>query len=50
VEFYPSVKVDRLGLVIVPNLFANSSLPMAAAPEGSHQGHNEIVSPLEPGA
>jgi hypothetical protein len=42
-------KVDRLGLRSVRNLFANSSLPMAAAPEGATNGHNEIVSPLEPG-
>lgn len=42
-------KVDRLGLRSVRNLFANGSLPMAAAPEGATNGHNEIVSPLEPG-
>lgn len=42
-------KVDRLGLRSVRNLFANSSLPMTAAPEGATNGHNEIVSPLEPG-
>ncbi len=42
-------KVDRLGLRSVRNLFAHSSLPMTAAPEGATNGHNEIVSPLEPG-
>jgi len=34
-------KADH-GLVIVCNLFANSSLPMAAAPEGATNGHNEM--------
>lgn len=42
-------KVDRMGLRSVRDLFANGSLPMAAAPEGATNGHNEIVSPLEPG-
>lgn len=42
-------KVDRLGLRSSRNLFANSNLPMTAAPEGATNGHNEIVSPLEPG-
>lgn len=42
-------KVDRIGLRSARNLFANGSLPMAAAPEGATNGHNEIVSPLEPG-
>lgn len=42
-------KLDRVGLRSARNLFANGSLPMAAAPEGATNGHNEIVSPLEPG-
>jgi hypothetical protein len=42
-------KVDRIGLRSARNLFANGSLPMTAAPEGATNGHNEIVSPLEPG-
>ncbi len=42
-------KVDRLGLRSARNLFANSNLPMTAAPEGATNGHNEIISPLEPG-
>lgn len=42
-------KVDRMGLRSVRELFANGTLPMAAAPEGATNGHNEIVSPLEPG-
>jgi len=42
-------KLDRMGLRSARHLFANGSLPMAAAPEGATNGHNEIVSPLEPG-
>jgi hypothetical protein len=42
-------KVDRAGLRSARDLFANGSLPLAAAPEGATNGHNEIVSPLEPG-
>ena len=42
-------KLDRQGLKSARELFANSSLPMMAAPEGGTNGHNEIVSSLEPG-
>jgi hypothetical protein len=42
-------KMDRIGLRSARDLFANGSLPMAAAPEGATNGHNGIVSPLEPG-
>lgn len=42
-------KLDRLGLRSARDLFVNGSLPIAAAPEGATNGHNEIVSPLEPG-
>lgn len=42
-------KIDRAGLRSARNLFANSQFPIAAAPEGATNGHNEIVSPLEPG-
>jgi len=42
-------KLDRIGLRSARDLFANGRLPMAAAPEGATNGHNEIVSPLEPG-
>ncbi|MEG4493963.1 1-acyl-sn-glycerol-3-phosphate acyltransferase [Microcoleus sp. D3_18_C4] len=42
-------KIDRVGLRSARNLFANSQFPIAAAPEGATNGHNEIVSPLEPG-
>ncbi|MEG4345794.1 1-acyl-sn-glycerol-3-phosphate acyltransferase [Microcoleus sp. A003_D6] len=42
-------KIDRAGLRSARDLFANSQFPIAAAPEGGTNGHNEIVSPLEPG-
>ncbi len=42
-------KADWMGLRSARDLFANGSLPMAAAPEGATNGHNEIISPLEPG-
>lgn len=42
-------KVDRTSLKVARNLFANAKLPMAVAPEGATNGHNEIVSSLEPG-
>lgn len=42
-------KLDRLGLRTARDLLVNANLPMAAAPEGATNGHNEIISPLEPG-
>lgn len=42
-------KLDRNGLRSARHLFANGSIPIAAAPEGATNGHNEIVSQLEPG-
>jgi hypothetical protein len=42
-------KVDRVGLRSARDLFANGALPLMAAPEGATNGHNEIISPLEPG-
>ncbi len=42
-------KLDIFGLKSARNLFANSNFPIAAAPEGATNGHNEIISPLEPG-
>jgi hypothetical protein len=42
-------KADWRGLRSARDLFANSYLPMAAAPEGATNGHNEIISSLEPG-
>ncbi|MGB3496493.1 MAG: 1-acyl-sn-glycerol-3-phosphate acyltransferase [Elainellaceae cyanobacterium] len=41
--------LDTAGLRSIRNLFVNSDFPMAAAPEGGTNGHNEIVSPIEPG-
>jgi 1-acyl-sn-glycerol-3-phosphate acyltransferase len=42
-------KLDLVGLRSARDLFANSIFPLTAAPEGATNGHNEIVSPLEPG-
>jgi hypothetical protein len=42
-------KVDLVGLRSVRQLFVEGRFPMAAAPEGATNGHNEIVSPIEPG-
>ncbi len=41
--------LDRLGLRSIRDLYLNGRFPMAAAPEGATNGHNEIVSTLEPG-
>ncbi len=40
---------DRQGLRSIRNLFVNGKFPLAVAPEGATNGHNEIISPLEPG-
>ncbi|NET38784.1 MAG: 1-acyl-sn-glycerol-3-phosphate acyltransferase [Cyanothece sp. SIO1E1] len=42
-------KFDREGLRSARNLFAKGEFPLAAAPEGGTNGHNQIISPLEPG-
>lgn len=42
-------KFDRLGLKTARDIFANGKFPLVAAPEGATNGHNELVSPLEPG-
>ncbi|MEL4895686.1 1-acyl-sn-glycerol-3-phosphate acyltransferase [Crocosphaera sp. Alani8] len=42
-------KLDIPGLRSARELFVNSQFPIAAAPEGATNGHNEIISPLEPG-
>ncbi|GAB4381322.1 MAG: glycerol acyltransferase [Elainellaceae cyanobacterium] len=42
-------KLDLPGLRSARQLFANGRFPIAAAPEGATNGHNEIVSPIEPG-
>lgn len=41
--------LDRVGLRSIRDLFVNGQFPMAAAPEGATNGHNELISPLEPG-
>jgi hypothetical protein len=42
-------KIDLMGLKTARDIFANGAFPLAAAPEGATNGHNEIISPLEPG-
>jgi 1-acyl-sn-glycerol-3-phosphate acyltransferase len=41
--------LDRPGLRSIRRLFAEGRFPIAAAPEGGTNGHNELISPLEPG-
>lgn len=41
--------LDRQGLRSIRELFVSGKFPIAAAPEGATNGHNEIISPLEPG-
>ncbi len=41
--------LDKVGLRSIRNIFANGRFPMAAAPEGATNGHNEVISPIEPG-
>lgn len=42
-------KIDLMGLRSARDLLANGEFPLAAAPEGATNGHNELISPLEPG-
>ncbi|MDZ7960602.1 MAG: 1-acyl-sn-glycerol-3-phosphate acyltransferase [Aulosira sp. DedQUE10] len=42
-------RLDRQAIQTARDLFANSKIPIAVAPEGGNNGHSEIVSPLEPG-
>lgn len=42
-------KLDLLALKTARALLLDGQFPLAAAPEGGNNGHNEIVSPLEPG-
>ncbi|EKV01450.1 hypothetical protein Lepto7375DRAFT_3621 [Leptolyngbya sp. PCC 7375] len=42
-------KLDLVALKAARKLLVNGQFPLAAAPEGGNNGHNEIVSPLEPG-
>jgi hypothetical protein len=41
--------MDRPGLKSARHLFAHGRFPIAAAPEGATNGHNQRISPLEPG-
>lgn len=41
--------LDTVGLRSIRQLFVEGQFPLAAAPEGGTNGHNEIVSPIEPG-
>lgn len=43
-------KADRVGLRTARQLLVNGEMPLAMAPEGATNGHNEVVSTLEPGA
>ncbi|BFM38309.1 1-acyl-sn-glycerol-3-phosphate acyltransferase [Synechocystis sp. LKSZ1] len=42
-------KLDLPGLRSARQLLTDGAHPLAAAPEGATNGHNEIISPLEPG-
>ena len=42
-------KLDLVGLRSARQLFTDGRFPIAAAPEGATNGHNEIVNPIEPG-
>ncbi len=42
-------RLDRQAIQTARDLFANSKMPIAVAPEGGTNGHSSIVSPLEPG-
>ncbi len=42
-------KLDLPALRTARRLLSEGRFPLAAAPEGGNNGHNEIVSPLEPG-
>ncbi|MEO0406969.1 MAG: 1-acyl-sn-glycerol-3-phosphate acyltransferase [Cyanobacteria bacterium P01_A01_bin.135] len=41
--------LDSQGLRSIRELFATGEFPVAIAPEGATNGHNELVSPIEPG-
>jgi hypothetical protein len=42
-------KLDLAALKAARALFCDGQFPLVASPEGGNNGHNEIVSPLEPG-
>lgn len=42
-------KLDLVGLRTAREVLVSGRFPLAAAPEGATNGHNEILSPIEPG-
>lgn len=42
-------KLDLMALKTARKLLLDGQFPLAVAPEGGNNGHNEIISPLEPG-
>lgn len=42
-------RADTTSLRVIRQKFASGAFPMAAAPEGANNGHNEVVAPIEPG-
>jgi 1-acyl-sn-glycerol-3-phosphate acyltransferase len=42
-------RIDKQAMQTARELFLNSKMPIAVAPEGATNGHSGIVSPLEPG-
>ncbi len=43
-------KLDRVALRTARDLLVKGDLPLGIAPEGTINGHNQVVNPLEPGA
>ncbi len=42
-------KLDLRSLKTARHLLLNGRFPLTVAPEGGNNGHNEVISPLEPG-
>lgn len=42
-------KADTTSLRTIRQKFASGEFPLAAAPEGATNGHNEVIAPIEPG-
>ncbi|MBE9099130.1 1-acyl-sn-glycerol-3-phosphate acyltransferase [Vacuolonema iberomarrocanum] len=42
-------RADTTSLRVIRQKFASGAFPIAAAPEGANNGHNEVVAPIEPG-
>jgi hypothetical protein len=42
-------RADTTSLRVIRQKFAGGEFPLAAAPEGATNGHNEVIAPLEPG-